>query len=96
MVQVTDLEHQASCRPCGTSAGRQEVIPEYKRLMIEFVKILDDVQTDDQVQLKLMMLANCRKQCPQFLVHMTAVFMAAEHRQPLMIEMKRGSGTVPE
>ena len=96
MVQVTDLEHQASCRPCGAFAGRQEVIPEYKRLMIEFVKILDDVQTDDQMQLKLMMLANCRKQCPQFLVHMTAVFMVAERRQPLMIEMKRGSGTVPE
>ena len=92
MVQVTDLEHQASCRACGASAGRQEVIPEYKRLMIEFVEILDDVQTDDQMQLKLMMLANCRKQYPQFLVHMTAVFMAAEHRQPLLIEMKGGAG----
>ena len=46
------------------------MIPEYKRLMIEFIKILDDVQTDDQMQLKRMVLANCRKQCPQFLVHM--------------------------
>lgn len=68
------------------------MIPEYKRLMIEFIKILDDVQTDDQMQLKLMMLANCRKQCPQFLVHMMVVFMAAEYRQPLMIEMKAGNG----
>ncbi len=92
MAQVTDLEQQASCGPCGASAGRQEVIPEYKRLMIEFVEILDDVQTDDQMQLKLMMLANCRKQCPQFLVHMMVVFMAAEYRQPLMIEMKAGNG----
>lgn len=88
MVQVTDLEHQASCRPCGAFAGRQEVIPEYKRLMIEFVKILDDVPIDDQLQLKLMILADCRKWCPQFLVPMTAVFLAAEHRQPLLIEMR--------
>jgi hypothetical protein len=92
MVQVTDLEHQASCGPCGASAGRQEEIPEYKRLMIEFVKVLDDVQTDDQMQLKLMILANCRKRCPRLVVPMTAVFMAAEHRQPLMIEMKAGNG----
>lgn len=62
-----------------------------KQLMIEFVKILDDVQIDDQLQLKLMTLANCRKQYPQFLAHMTAVFIAAEHRQPLMIEMKGGT-----
>ncbi len=96
MVQMIDLEHQASFGSCEASAGWQKGIPEHKTLMIEFVKILDDVQTDDQMQLKLMMLANCRKQRPQFLVHMTAVFMAAEHRQPLMIEMKRGSGTVPE
>ena len=68
------------------------MIPEYKRLMIEFIKILDDVQTDDQMQLKRMVLANCRKQCPQFLVHMMVVFMAAEYRQPLMIEMKAGNG----
>ena len=68
------------------------MIPEYKRLMIEFIKILDDVQTDDQIQLKRMVLANCRKQCPQFLVHMMVVFMAAEYRQPLMIEMKAGNG----
>ena len=59
-----------------------------EQLMIEFVRILDDVPIDDQLRLKLMTLANCRKQCPQFLAHMTAVFMAAEHRQPLMIEMK--------
>lgn len=96
MVQVTDLEHQASCGPCGASAGRQEEIPEYKRLMIEFVKVLDDVQTDDQMQLKLMILANCRKRCPRLVVPMTAVFMVAEHRQPLLIEMKGGAGTVPE
>lgn len=61
------------------------------REMIELVKILDDVQIDDQLQLKLMILANCRKQRPQFLAHMTAVFIAAEHRQPLMIEMKGGN-----
>ncbi len=92
MAQVTDLEQQASCGPCGASAGRQEEIPEYKRLMIEFVKVLDDVQTDDQMQLKLMILANCRKRCPRLVVPMTAVFMAAEHRQPLMIKMKAGNG----
>lgn len=96
MVQVTDSEHRTSCGPCGTSADRQESIPEYKKLMIEFVKILDDVQADDQLQLRLMILANCRKQCPRLVVPMTAVFMVAEHRQPLLIEMKGESGTVPE
>lgn len=96
MAQVTDLEHRTSCGPCGTSADRQESIPEHKRLMIEFVKVLDDVQTDDQMQLKLMILANCRKRCPRLVVPMTAVFMVAEHRQPLLIEMKGGAGTVPE
>lgn len=64
-----------------------------ERFMILFVKILDDVPIDDQLQLKLMTLANCRKQCPQFLAHMTAVFMVAEHRQPLLIEMKKDAGT---
>ncbi len=97
MIQVTDLEHRTSCGPCGTSADRQESIPEYKRLMIEFVEALDDIPIDDQLQLKLMILANCRKRCPRLLVvPMTAVFMAAEHRQPLLIEMKGGAGTVPE
>lgn len=64
------------------------------REMIMFVKILDDVQIDDQLQLKLMLLANCRKRCPRLVVPMTAVFIAAEHRQPLLIEMKGGPGTV--
>lgn len=88
MVQVTDSEHRTSCGPCGTSADWQESIPEYKRLMIEFVKILDDVQIDDQLQLRLMTLANYRKCCPRLVAPMTAVFMVAEHRQPLLIEMK--------
>ena len=96
MVQMTDSEHRTSCGPCGTSASRQESIPEYKKLMIEFVKVLDDVQEDDQLRLRLMILANCREQYPRIASLMTAVFMAAEHRQPLLIEMKRGSGTVPE
>lgn len=60
------------------------------REMIELVKILDNVPIDDQLRLKLMILANCRKQCSGVLVPMTAVFLTAEHRQPLMIEMKGG------
>lgn len=96
MVQVIDLEHQASCGSSGASAGRQEWNPECEMLMIEFVKILDDVPIDDQLQLRLMILANCQKRCPRLIIPMTAVFIAAEHRQPLLIGMKGGSGTVPE
>ena len=59
--------------------------------MIEFVKFLDDVQIDDQMQLKLMILADCRKVCPKLVMPMTAIFMAAEHRQPLLIGMKGGT-----
>lgn len=96
MVQMIDLEHQASFGSCEASAGWQKGIPEHKTLMIEFVKILDDVPIDDQLQLKLMILTNCRKRCPHRLPYMTAVFIAAEHRQPLLIEMKGGSKTVQE
>ena len=59
-----------------------------KELMVEFVAILDDIQIDDQLRLKLIILANCRKHYPRMVLPMTAVFMAAERRQPLLIEMK--------
>lgn len=59
-----------------------------KEIMVDFVAILDDIPIDDQLRLKLMLLANCRKQRPQMMGSMTAVFIAAEHRRPLLIEMK--------
>lgn len=55
--------------------------------MIKFVKILDDVQIDDQLQLKLMLLAARQKE-PRLIPFITIVFATAERRQPLLLGMK--------